>query len=311
MKASRSARAFTLIELLVVIAVIAILAALLLPALTRARGAADGAVCKSNLRQWGMGLRMHVDDYQVYPTGQLWSWPPATFSDNKKWFERLEKYTGGKWPDWRGDHYEPDVRRTVAACPGYARLPGGFAASAPPMSDPFVSVACGSYAYNGSGAWSWRADGSNRKGLGLMGGEHDNSFWAYVPPDPYVRENMVVNPSDMIAIGDAELQSTVHGVSPVYGPGHETIFGSQALSPCDDTPEVGVIWAELGIGPPIEGEARRAMRTRHNGVFNVVFCDGHVEPLKLRDLFDVRRDEVMRRWNRDNLPHKELTGMNF
>jgi prepilin-type N-terminal cleavage/methylation domain-containing protein len=66
-------RAFTLVELLVVIGIIALLISILLPALGKARLAAQAAACQSNLRQIGIGMRMYAEANK--------SWLPTSGED--------------------------------------------------------------------------------------------------------------------------------------------------------------------------------------------------------------------------------------
>jgi len=122
-------RAFTLIELLVVIAIIAILAAMILPALAKAKEKTKLISCLSNLRQWGMALRMYIDDNgDRLPRDGMDSsgnYPGANgVNEPTAWFNLLPLYMGEKNLK---DYFPPAV--TLPGNPvlrlQYVPFPGG------------------------------------------------------------------------------------------------------------------------------------------------------------------------------------------
>ncbi|HTI68339.1 MAG TPA: DUF1559 domain-containing protein [Candidatus Limnocylindria bacterium] len=277
---STANEAFTLIELLVVIAIIAILAAMLLPALGRAKFAARNTACRNNVRQLGIAMIAYVADQRTYPT---WTMGDRT-NGVVNWWDLLgipRTVVYASTAETRGTVPCPHLGG-VFWCPfnvGYDAT--GWDSSG--HGSEGRSFQYSAYGYNAWGVALW----PDRLGLG---GYCSTKFGSGPPfAESGLSDALVKAPAIMIAMGDGFVRSLnpqrdgEQGFTSLIGGRAANLAGVQSKTPAK----------------------QQASFKNHRGRFNWLACDGHLEVEDMNRTFTVN-DENMRRWNNDNLPHRDL-----
>ncbi len=265
-------RAFTLIELLVVVAIIALLISILLPSLAAARDQAKSAVCAANLKSQSQAMEMYFQENKDYFPGEHAQ--PGRFGFNS-WAPRLRLYANLVndifWCPSTDVNQKWNMPFDYTPPSNFNPVSLGYQPGERPLTGGSTSrPEFFSYGYNAGGVESQ----DNSYDLPYLGlGLHIIWRGDEGLGDRAISEkprNKCARPDDLIVIGD----SVANG-----------------------------IWDTI-ITP-----ARRDQNSwpgrRHKDGSNLIFGDMSVRWLSFESMLD-QEDWLMRRWNSDWQPHREL-----
>lgn len=135
-----------------------------------------------------------------------------------------------------------------------------------------------SYGYNSLGL-SAQTDTDGFLGLGGHGINANSTPRTYTAP---VHESEIASPAEMMAIGDG-------------------LIGGNGIVRDGEL----VLWRTSAVTNYAYPGCTRRSYALHQGLANVVYCDGHVASPSLKSLFQATDNGALSQWNRDHQPHPE------
>jgi hypothetical protein len=131
---------------------------------------------------------------------------------------------------------------------------------------------------------------------------------AHYPAHPWPKPELGSYAYNLLGVYPQEVFTNALGLcghfDPVSGR-FATIRESEVISPSDMMALGESFDGRIAFDRNLKGMNEYGNLDRHQGLANVVFCDGHVKSPTLKFLFEDTDDDALVRWNRDHLPHRE------